>query len=93
MTGAWLLTMAAAAQLYGAATFPDDHVTWELGELDPITADAQTGVLTFGAVPSADVGCTAPRFTIDTGSGTLLAVHCLDEADGVYRLLLTGGAK
>lgn len=88
----FLLAMAAAAQLYGAATFPNDAARWELGDLDPVSADAQTGVLTFGAVPSADVGCTAPRFTIDTRTRTVLAVHCLD-ADGVYRLLLTGGAQ
>lgn len=88
----FLLALAAAAQLYGAATFPDDAVRWELGNLDPITADAQTGVLTFGAVPSGDVGYTAPRFTVDTRTRTVLAVHCLD-ADGVYRLLLTGGAQ
>lgn len=86
----FLLALAAAAQFYGAATFPDDHVTWQLGNLDAITADAQTGVLTFGAVPSGDVGCTAPRFTVDTRTRTLLAVHCL-EADGVYRLLATAG--
>lgn len=82
----YLLALATLVQLAGAATFPDDRVTWELGELDPITYDRQAGVIVLGAVPSADVGCTAPRFTVDVRTRTVLAVHCL-EPDGVYRLL------
>lgn len=91
MAGGWIAALALLVQTIGAATFPDDRVTWKLGDLDPVTYDRQTSVLVVGAVPSADVGCTAPRFTVDVRSGAVLAVHCLvgDE----YRLLASGGVQ
>lgn len=88
----WLAALALLVQTTGAATFPDDHVTWRVGDLDPVTYDRQTSVIVVGAVPSADVGCAAPRFTVDVASGVVLAVHCL-QADGAYRLLATGGGR
>lgn len=83
-----MAALALLVQTIGAATFPDDRVTWQLGELDPVTYDQQAGVIVYGAVPSADVGCRAPRFTVDVETRTLLAVHCLDER-GAYRLQVT----
>lgn len=84
MAGGWLAALALLVQTTGALTFPDDNVRWQVGDLDPVTYDRQTSVIVVGAVPSADVGCTAPRFTVDVTTRTVLAVHCLvgDE----YRL-------
>lgn len=81
-----MAALALLVQTIGAATFPDDPVRWAM--VDPVTYDRPAGVIVYGAVPSADVGCRAPRFTVDVETRTLLAVHCLDER-GAYRLQVT----
>lgn len=88
MGAGWIAALALLVQTIGAATFPDDPVRWVM--VDPVTYDQAAGVIVYGAVPSADVGCRAPRFTVDVQTGVVLALHCQDER-GAYRLHATAG--
>lgn len=59
--------------------FVDDQVWYAIAP-EPVNMDALTGVYSITLIPSEPIGCAMPRFTIDSTTGTTLAVHCRDES-------------